>query len=353
MPFPALSIGRIAAVFFACAVVTTAVLPLKSAEAATPGAPAAQAAATSVGKAPPPLFVLNSLDATVSVIDPLTWAEKQRIQTGKEPHHLYMTPDERSLIVANSAGDSLTFLDPRTAEVQRTVYGIIDPYQLQFSRDMKWFVTAANRLDHVDIYRWDGKDLKLAKRIVTGKTPSHIWIDNASTVAYVTMQDSNEMIAVDLATQTIRWRVATGPMPADIFGIHDDKTLLVGLTGSDGVQVFDVAGPQPKAVGKILTGKGAHAFRSAGDGRSVFVSNRVANSISRIDIKTLQVIESYAVPGGPDCMDVSADGKRLYVTSRWAKKLSVVDLATRKLELQVNVGRSPHGVWTIDHAKQR
>lgn len=328
-------------------------LPLKSAEAATPGAPAAPAAANSVGKAPPPLFVLNSLDATVSVIDPLTWAEKQRIQTGKEPHHLYMTPDERSLIVANSAGDSLTFLDPRTAEVQRTVYGIIDPYQLQFSRDMKWFVTAANRLDHVDIYRWDGKELKLAKRIVTGKTPSHIWIDNASTVAYVTMQDSDEMIAVDLATQTIRWRVATGPMPADIFGIHDDKTLLVGLTGSDGVQVFDVAGPQPKAVGKIPTGKGAHAFRSAGDGRSVFVSNRVANSISRIDIKTLQVIESYAVPGGPDCMDVSADGKRLFVTSRWAKKLSVVDLTTRKLELQVNVGRSPHGVWTIDHAKQR
>ena len=328
-------------------------LPLKSAEAATPGAPAAPAAANSVGKAPPPLFVLNSLDATVSVIDPLTWAEKQRIQTGKEPHHLYMTPDERSLIVANSAGDSLTFLDPRTAEVQRTVYGIIDPYQLQFSRDMKWFVTAANRLDHVDIYRWDGKDLKLAKRIVTGKTPSHIWIDNASTVAYVTMQDSDELIAVDLATQTIRWRVATGPMPADIFGIHDDKTLLVGLTGSDGVQVFDVAGPQPKAIGKILTGKGAHAFRSAGDGRSVFVSNRVANSISRIDIKTLQVIESYAVPGGPDCMDVSADGKRLFVTSRWAKKLSVVDLTTRKLELQVNVGRSPHGVWTLDHAKQR
>ena len=328
-------------------------LPLKSAEAATPGAPAAPAAANSVGKAPPPLFVLNSLDATVSVIDPLTWAEKQRIQTGKEPHHLYMTPDERSLIVANSAGDSLTFLDPRTAEEQRTVYGIIDPYQLQFSRDMKWFVTAANRLDHVDIYRWDGKDLKLAKRIVTGKTPSHIWIDNASTVAYVTMQDSDELIAVDLATQTIRWRVATGPMPADIFGIHDDKTLLVGLTGSDGVQVFDVAGPQPKAIGKILTGKGAHAFRSAGDGRSVFVSNRVANSISRIDIKTLQVIESYAVPGGPDCMDVSADGKRLFVTSRWAKKLSVVDLTTRKLELQVNVGRSPHGVWTLDHAKQR
>lgn len=333
MRFLARPNGRLAACLFSCLTVWVA---------QTAAAPAE----------PPPIFVLNSLDASVSVINPADWTEKQRIATGKEPHHIYMTPDEKSVIVANSAGDSLTFLNPRTAEVQRVVYGIIDPYQLQFSRDMKWFVTAANRLNHVDVYRWDGKDLKLAKRIATGKTPSHIWIDNTSTVAYVTMQDSDELIAVDLPTQTIRWRVATGAMPADIFGAHNDKTLLVGLTGSDGVQVFDVAGPEPKLVGKILTGKGAHAFRSAGDGKSVFVSNRVANTISRIDLATLKVSATYAVPGGPDCIDVSADGKTLYVTSRWAKKLSVIDLVSQKVVRQVNVGRSPHGVWTLDHAKR-
>ena len=320
--------GRLAAFLFACAA-----LPSLAAE-------------------PPPVFVLNSLDATVSVVDPADWSEKQRIPTGKEPHHLYLSPDESSLIVANSAGDSLTFLNPRTAEVQRVVYGIIDPYHLRFSPDMKWFVTAGNRLNHIDIYRWDGKEPKLVKRIPSGKTPSHIWIDAKSTTAYVTMQDSDELVAVDLATQTIRWRTPTGPMPADIFGVHNDKTLLVGLTGSDGVQVFDVAGAEPKLVGKIPTGKGAHAFRSAGDGRSVFVSNRVANSISRIDLQTLQVVDTYPVPGGPDCMDVSADGKTLYVTSRWAKKLSVVDLAAHKVVRQVPVGRSPHGVWTLDHARR-
>ena len=334
MRFPARPNGRFPAFLFSCLAVWVA------------------QAATAAPREVPPIFVLNSLDASVSVIDPTDWTEKQRIATGKEPHHIYMTPDEKSVIVANSAGDSLTFLNPRTAEVQRVVYGIIDPYQLQFSRDMKWFVTAANRLNHVDIYRWDGKDLKLAKRIASGKTPSHIWIDNTSTIAYVTMQDSDELIAIDLPTQTIRWRVATGPMPADIFGIHNDKTLLVGLTGSDGVQVFDVAGTEPRLVGKIPTGKGAHAFRSAGDGKSVFVSNRVANTISRIDLATLKVGAVYPVPGGPDCMDVSADGKTLYVTSRWAKKLSVVDLVNNKLVRQINVGRSPHGVWTLDHAKR-
>ena len=302
--------------------------------------------------AAPPLFVLNSQDANVSVIDPVTWTETQRIPTGKEPHHIYLTPDEKSLLVANATSDTLTFLDPRTAEVQRTVKGIVDPYQLRFSPDMKWFVTVANRLNHVDFYRWDGKDFTLVKRVPSSKTPSHLWIDSKSTTVYASMQDSDALVAFDLNTQAIKWRAKTGPMPADVYLTADDKTLLLGLTGSDGVEVYDVTGKEPKLVKKIPTGKGAHAFRAAGDKRHVYVSNRVANSISKIDLQTMQVVANYPVPGGPDCMDVSADGRLIYVTSRWAKKLSVVDTQTGKVVRQVPVGKSPHGVWTLDHASR-
>ena len=299
-----------------------------------------------------PIFVLNSLDADVSVIDPVTWREVRRIPTGKEPHHLYMTPDEKSILVANAFSDTLTFIDPRTAQVQKIVRGVVDPYHLRFSPDMKWLVTAGNRLQHVDIYRWDGADLTLYKRISTGKTPSHIYIDSASTVAYVTMQDSDELVAVDLAKQEIRWRIKTGPMPADVFGTADDKTVLVGLTGSDSVEVFDVSGPQPKSVRRIRTGDGAHAFRAAGDRRHVYLSNRVANTISKIDLTTLQVVDSYPAPGGPDCMEVMAGGRYLLVTSRWAKKLTVIDTELHQVVRQVRVGKSPHGVWTLDHASR-
>nr|WP_227494555.1 YncE family protein [Ramlibacter pallidus] len=297
-----------------------------------------------------PIFVLNSLEADVSVIDAATWREVKRIPTGKEPHHLYMTPDEKSIIVANALADSLTFIDPRTAEVQKTIRGVVDPYHLRFSPDMKWLVTAGNRLHHVDVYKWDGKDLALAKRIPTGKTPSHIYIDTRSTVAYVTMQDSDELVAVDLARQEIRWRIKTGPMPADVFVTPDDKTALVGLTGSDSVEVFDVSGDAPRTVRKIKTGAGAHAFRGAGDQKHVYLSNRVANTISKIDVTTLQVVETYPAPGGPDCMEVLQGGRLLMVTSRWARKLTVIDTQTKQIVKQVKVGKSPHGVWTLDHA---
>ena len=303
-----------------------------------------------LAQALPPLFVLNSLDNNVSVIDPNTWRETRRIATGKEPHHLYMTPDEKSVIVANAMSDTLTFIDPKTAEVQRTVRDIIDPYHLRFSPDMKWFVTAANRLNHVDIYRWDGQNLALQKRINTAKTPSHLWIDSKSSTVYVTMQDSNELVAIDLATQALKWRIKTGPMPADLYGLPGDKQILVALTGSDSVELFDVSGKEPVLLRNIQTGKGAHAFRAMGDGRHVLVSNRVADTVSKINLQTLQVVSTFKVPGGPDCMDVSRDGRTLYVTSRWTRRLSVLDLESGRMLRQVKVGKSPHGVWTLDHA---
>lgn len=303
---------------------------------------------------PPPILVLNSQDATVSVIDPRTFTELRRLPTGKEPHHLYLTPDEKSVIVANATGNSLTFIDPLTGTVQRTVRDIIDPYHLRFSPDMKWFVTAANRLNHVDLYRWQPDNaeqpLKLVKRIEAPKTPSHLSIDGRSTVVYVSLQDSDELLAIDLATQTPRWKIKTGRMPADVFLMPDDRTLLVGLTGDKVVEAYDVGVSPARLLKRITTGNGAHAFRARGDGKHVFVSNRVANTISMIDFTRLEVVSELPAPGGPDCMEMLADGRTLLVTSRWARRLTVIDIHEKKVVRQLDVGRSPHGVWTLGHA---
>jgi YVTN family beta-propeller protein len=331
--------------------------PTLAALAAAMAAPtAAIAQAAPASKPQRPIFVLNSLDADVSVIDPATWQVVRRIPTGKEPHHLYLTPDEKSVIVANAAGNTLTFLDPVTGEVQRTLRQIADPYHLRFSPDMKWFVIAANRLNHVDIYRWNptaDPPLKLARRLSASKVPSHLAIDSASRTVYVSLQDSDELMAIDLATQQPRWTVKVGKTPADLYLTADDRTLLVGLTGDRFVEAWDVSGAAPVLSKRIATGAGAHAFRAKGDRRHVFVSNRVANTLSLIDTQTLTVVAELPGPGGPDCMELMADGRTLLLSSRWARKLTVIDVETRRVVRQVDVGRSPHGVWTLDHAPRQ
>lgn len=311
----------------------------------------------SAAKPTHPIIVLNSLDATISLIDPGSFAEIKRTPTGKEPHHLYLAPNEKILLVANALGDSLTLIDPATGEVLRTVTGIPDPYHLRFSPDMQYLVTAANRLNHISVYRWQPSSatepLKLLGRVSAPRTPSHLSINSKSTVVYSSLQDSDELIAVDLATQKVRWTIPVGKMPADIFLTADDRYLLVALTGDKQVEVYDVSQPKPTLVKRIPTGDGAHAFRAVGDKRHVLVSNRAANTISRIDTQTLTVVDNYPAPGGPDCMEVLADGKTLLVTSRWARKVTMIDMEKKQVLRQVPVGNSPHGVWTLDHAPRQ
>jgi DNA-binding beta-propeller fold protein YncE len=212
-------------------------------------------------------------------------------------------------------------------------------------------------LNHVDLYRWQpanaARPLELVKRIEAPKTPSHLSIDSKSSVVYASLQDSDELLAIDLATQAPRWKIRTGKLPADLYLTPDDRMLLVGLTGDRFVEAYDVSVSPPKLVKRIPTGEGAHAFRSMGDRRHVFVSNRVANTISQIDHQALAVVAELPGPGGPDCMELLADGKTLLVSSRWARKLSFIDIASRKVVHQIDVGRSPHGVWTLDHAPRQ
>jgi len=292
--------------------------------------------------------VLNSRDASVSLIDQQTFSEVGRVDVGKEPHHLYPKPDGKSLIVANAISNDLHFLDPVTGQMQRRVRNIDDPYQIGFSPDNKWFVAVGLRLDRVDLYRYDGKDITVAKRLPLPKAPSHVWFSADSSFAFVTLQESDEVAAIDMARQEVAWKMKVGRLPAGIVVTPDDRHLMVGIMGEDYVEVIDWR--QQKSVARIRTGKGAHNFRGLGDKRHVFVSNRVDNTISRIDMTTLKLVDSFTVPGGPDCMDVTADGKLMWVTSRFAKQVRVVDLAQRQVVRTINVGRSPHGIYLHNRA---
>ena len=293
--------------------------------------------------------VLNSGEATVSLVDTTTYKETKRFPIGKEPHHLMATPDNSELIVANAAGNELVFLNPQTGEILRRLPRISDPYQIGYSPDKKWFVSASNRLDRIDIYH--AADFKLARQFVAPKTPSHITFNHDSTITFVTLQESNDLMAIDLKTLQELWRYPTGKQPAGIWMTPDDKHLIVANTGEDTVHIIDWRAR--KTLKTLKTGNGAHNFLAMGDGRRLLLSNRMANTISILDMQTLEVLETFRVPGGPDDMELTRDGKELWVTSRWTRQVQVVDMTTRKVKKTIAVGNSPHGLYFPSHAARR
>jgi YVTN family beta-propeller protein len=310
----------------------------------------AQASAATDSKAEPKLaVVLNSGEATVSLIDMPTRKVIKTVPVGKEPHHLMMTPDQKTLLIANAAGNDVVLMNPVSGELTGKIPNIIDPYQIGYSPNHKWFIANGNRLDRVDVYHAQGADLKLAKSIKLGKTPSHVAFTSDSKTAFITLQDSSELAAIDLDTQTVIWKMPTGNVPAGVWMTPGDQYLLIGITGEDNVQVIDWK--NRREVKRILTGKGAHNFRPLGDKKHVFVSNRIASTISLINMQTLEKVgDITGLPAGPDDMEITPDGKTLWVTFRFSKKVGVIDIPSMKLITVIPVGKSPHGVFFTPRA---
>lgn len=282
------------------------------------------------------IYVLNSGEASISVLDATTREETLRIPTLREPHHLVLTPDRQSLIVADSGGNELLFLDPATSAVQRRLK-VSNPYHLDFSPDGKWLVVAGLRRDQIDLY--DAATMTLVKRHRLPDKPSHIAFSPYSLRAYVTLQGSRSVAAVDLATQEIAWIAEVGREPAGILW-HRGK-LLVGIMGSDHIAVLD---PETRLVERtIVIGRGAHTVFVSPDGGALWATSRVDSRVTELDPETLAIRRVIEMPGGPDCLAFGPDG-RIWMTLRWAARVAVLDPATGSFET-LRVGRSPHGIF--------
>jgi YVTN family beta-propeller protein len=283
--------------------------------------------------------VLNSDDNSLSVIDGQTYKETARTPIGRSPHHLILTPDGKTLILAMSEGNELVFIDLASGVLKQRL-AASDPYQIGFSPDAKWFVANSLRLDRIDIY--DGKDFHLVHRLPASTMPSHIGFSPDSSTVYVTLQGTGNLTAIDLASGKTKWTTPVGRQPAGVL-VRKSGTILVGVMGTEHIAEVD---PQDgHVIRTIHTDRGAHNFLLSPDGKTIWVSNRVAGTISVLDADTLNVTGTLMAPGGPDDMALSPDGKELWATARWRASVDVIERASGSLTKTIAVGRSPHGIF--------
>ena len=287
-------------------------------------------------RAEPLAFVLNSADASISEIDIRTHREVRRVPVLREPHHMALTPDGKSLVVGDTAGNALFYLDPDTGAIQRQIT-ISDPYQLGFSPDGRWFTVAGLARNQVDIY--DAPTMHLVHRVPARAMPSHINYAPDSSVVYVTLQDTDSLIAIDTGTGKVLWNAKVGRTPAGV--MWHDGALLVGDMGSDHIAVVDPADGHVERT--VVTGRAAHNLFISPDGRSLYVTNRVSGTLSELDPSTLAVRRTFSVPGGPDDISFAPDGT-IWASLRWRQHVALIDPRTGDYTT-IPTGRSPHGIW--------
>jgi YVTN family beta-propeller protein len=94
----------------------------------------------------------------------------------------------------------------------------------------------------------------------------------------------------------------------------------------------------------LPTGGGTHGMYPSRDAKQLYVSNRLAGTISVIDYASRQIVATWPVPGGsPDMGGVSADGSQLWLSGRYNSEIYVINTATGTLK-RIPVGKGPHGL---------
>jgi DNA-binding beta-propeller fold protein YncE len=281
-------------------------------------------------------FVVNSNSASISVVDMSARREIRRIPALREPHHVMLSPDGKSLLVGDTTGNQILFLDPATGAVQRQL-PVSDPYQLGFSPDGKFLVVNGLARNQVDVY--EAATMTLLKRFPVVSTPSHLAFAPDGRTVFVSLQGSDKLAAFDLTAMRELWTQPVGPTPAGVLWLRGK--VLVADMGADYVAVVDPANGE--VVAKVVTGKGAHNLFLSPDGRTLWVNNRVGGTTSALDAATLKLQHTFNIPGGPDDIAFAPDGG-LWITRRFAEKVAILHPETGDFET-IDVGRSPHGLW--------
>ena len=319
--------------------------PLAS-PSATPG-PINVYAATVAGQLSPrvandPLrvYVPNSGDGTVDVIDPTTFQVVGRLVVGRIPHHIAPSWDMSHLYVDNEGSSTLSVIDPKTAQITGTI-PVAHPYNLYFTPDGTRAIVVAERLQRLDFY--DPPSWRLLGSVtVPWRGVDHLDFSADGSFALASTEWTGMVVKVDIATMTITGSLAVGGRPIDVRLAPDGSVFYVANQGRQGVSVIDAV--NLAEVQFIPTGRGAHGLEISRDTHSLYVSNRLAGTVSVIDLRTRAVVATWITGGSPDMMALSPNGGQLWISGRFDRSVYVVDTTTGTLIHRIAVGGAPHGL---------
>ena len=313
-------------------------------------------------QARPLVYVPNSHDGTVTVIDARSYRVLRTFPTGALPQHVVPSYDLTTLWVANNLGGTLTPIDPVTGQEGASV-PVDDPYNLYFTPDGRFAIVVAERRRRLDFR--DAHTMTLVESLrLQCKGVDHMEFTADGRFAVATCEFSGQLVKVDLDARAVVGYLTLDPggldssaMPQDIRSSPDGRVFYVADMKANGVFLVD---PEAfRRVGFIPTGRGTHGIYPSRDGRLLYITNRGWNttaggrrgpgSVTVLDPRTEQIVATWPVPGGgsPDMGNVTADGKELWVSGRYDEEVYVFDTGTGQLTHRIKVGREPHGlcVW--------
>jgi YVTN family beta-propeller protein len=144
-------------------------------------------------------------------------------------------------------------------------------------------------------------------------SPLNLAVSRDGTRLYVTAQDADELLEVDLVEKRVSASINVGHRPFGIVLSPDGKQAFVSNEFSDTISVIDLL--NRKVVGSIPTGNRPSGLVLTPDGKTLYVANWQGDTLSAIDLETGLVQVDLAGGGSPNNLAVAPGGRELLATN--------------------------------------
>lgn len=279
-------------------------------------------------------------------------AEFHRIgdtKVGTHPHEIVLTPDKRTLYVADNGVMWMTETGPgdntvsivdipamkRTATIDLGQFR--RPHGIAYDASTNRVYVTTEKPSKLLVL--DPKTLKLIRTYdVKGQAPHIVKLDHKREWAYVSNTDTGTLSAIRLSSGEVI-SMPAGERPQGQAMSPDGKTIFVANSGGNTISIFDLE--QKKNVGQIVTsGKAPVRLVVSNDGKTLIYALQEGRTVGFADIATRKELAEIPVGGRPVSMSLSLDGKLAYCSVQEEDEINIISVADRKV---IRVVHTPKG----------
>lgn len=253
---------------------------------------------------------------------------------------------EPILLVANKHSNTLSYINPKTFEVIITIPTGPNPHEITVTPDQRMaylssYEPPGNTISVIDLLR-----KKLIKKISTGDYGRihGTAMSPDGKYAYFTAGQSGYVVEVETQTNEITRKIPThGKISHMVYVTPDGKYLLTANIVSEDISV--IIRSTGELYKKIPAGKGVEGMAFTPAHKYLWALNQSGGSITIIDMKSFEPIETFKCVGMPVRIKFTKDGKKALIPG-WVKEgtLTVIDVESRKEIKRIKVGDYAIGV---------